>query len=319
MNLRIALVLALAAIAGCSQRRVTDDTWPVVRLGFQRVAPYQAFFVAEEKGFFRSERVRVEASELSNSNVLGQAQLAGQIDGSGFMSFPVLLAMEQNAPGQTSCQLVLPMTAESRFSAVVVPIASEITTPMELRGRRIGTYPSATNVIFATMMVERLFGSPDAARIQQIDPPNQFPLLLSGGVDALVGPDPMPATAVARGIGRVLVYSPDARFVMDPMPVGCATLARAFEDREPEAARRVRRALERAVGFMRDPGNLAEVRAIAARRTGIDADVVAQMGVVEYQLLAEADPRSVQQLSDLLEREKVLVRHVDASRLFGQR
>jgi len=249
--------------------------------------------------------------------VLGQAQVAGRVDGSGFMSFPVLFALEQNAPGQSVCELLLPMTRASRFAAIVVPVASPAKGPEDLKGGKVGVYPSSTNVIFARMMLEKLFGSPDAAQIIQIDPSTQFQLLESGGVDALIGPDPMPATAVARKVGRVLTWSPDAHFVMDPMPVGCATLSKSYAEGQPEAAKRVRRALERAVDFIRDPANHAEVVAIVGRRAGIEAAVAQELGEVDYWKLSEADARPLQALADLLEKERVLSGHVDVSPLLG--
>lgn len=292
---------------------------PVVRLGFQRVGPYRAFFVAQDRGFFRDEHVNVEATEYPSSNLIAQAQVAGRIDGSGFVSFPVLFSLEQASPGQSACQLVVSMTAHSRFAGVVVPAASTLTSPDQLRGRRIGVYPSSTNVIYAQLMLERLFGSRDAATIQQIEPPLALQLLESGGIDALIGPDPMPATAIARGIGRVLVYSPDARFVMDPHPVGCATFSKAFHEQHPDVEARVRRALDRAVDFLRDPANHAEVLRIVAARTGVDASIAPHLGDVDYAKLGELDRHAVQRLADLLERERVLQGHVDTGQLFRAR
>ncbi len=312
---RVTAAFLLLSVAACSHKAPAKADWPLVRLGYQRVGPYRAFFVAQEKGFFREEQVRVEGIEFPSSNVMGQAQLAGKIDGSGFMSFPVVFAMEQDAPGQSVCYLILPMTAQSRYSAVIVPAASKVTTPEQLRGLKLGVYPSSTNVIYAKMMLERLFGSSDAAQVIQIEPPNQFTLLASGGIDALIGPDPMPATALARNIGRVLVYSPDARYVMDPMPVGCGSFARAFHDQHPEAAKRVQRAMEHAVDYLREPKHRAEVQSIVARRAGIDAAVVGQLGDIDYWKLSEADPSALQRLADLLEKEHVLSRHVATAAL----
>lgn len=310
---------AVLLLAASCTRAPSASEWPVARLGFQRVGPYRAYFVAEEKGFFREEQVRVEGTEFPSSNVLGQAQVAGRVDGSGFISFPVLFALEQNAPGQSVCELVLPMTKASRFAAIVVPAASPARGPEDLKGRKVGVYPSSTNVIFARLMLQKLFGSADAAQLLQIDPATQFQLLESGGVDALIGPDPMPATAVARKVGRVLTWAPDAQFVMDPMPVGCATLSKAYADRQPEAAKRVRRALERAVDFLREPANRAEVLAIVGRRAGLDPAVASGLGEVDYWKLAETDARPVQALADLLQREGVLAGHVDVAALLGAR
>jgi ABC-type nitrate/sulfonate/bicarbonate transport system substrate-binding protein len=202
---------------------------------------------------------------------------------------------------------------------MVVPTASKVTRPEELKGAKIGVYPSSTNVIYARMMITRLFGSPDAAQIIQIDPSTQFQLLESGGIDALIGPDPMPATAVARKVGRVLLYSPDAHYVMDPMPVGCASFSRTFATAHPEAAKRVQRAMERAVDYLRDPTHHAEVLAIVARRTGIDEAVVSGLGDVDYWKLSEADPPAVQRLADLLEKEGVLSGHVNTAALLLSR
>ncbi len=306
-----------ATVVACASHVPAEGLWPSARLGYQRVGPYAAFFVAEKKGFFRDERVRVESIEYPSSNVMGQAQLAGQIDGSGFMSFPVVFAMEQQVPGQSVCYLVLPMSARSRFSAVVVGNGSKVARPEDLRGVTIGVYPSSTNVVYARLMLQRLFGSADVARLVQVEPTNQMELLASGAVDVLIGPDPMPAIAVARHAGHVLVYSPDAQYVMDPLPVGCASSSRAFEARQPEAARRVRRAMERAVDYLREPSHRDEVRAIVGERTGIDAAVAQQLGEVDYWKVPEADRLSLQRLADLLQREGVLTSHVDTAPLLA--
>lgn len=313
------LWLALVAACGCARKpKGEHDPWPTVRLGVQRVGPYRAFFVADDKGFFRDERVNVVAQEFPSSNVLGQAQLAGNVDGSGFMSFPVLFSIEQNVAGQSVCFLTLPMSTASRFAAVVVAAGSPIADPAQLRGKKLGVYPSSTNVIFAHMMVEKLFGAEDAAEIIQVDPANALPMLVNGQVDALIGPDPMPATAVARGIGRVLVYAPDAHYVMDPMPVGCATFARPFYDAHPDAVHRVQRAMERAVDYLRDPVHHDEVAAIFARRAGVDQSVVAKLGDLDYWKLTETDRPAVQRLADLLEQHEVLTRHVDTAVLYPE-
>lgn len=319
------LLLLFLVVSGCGQASAPQDTgparedertWPVVRLGYQRTDVYRHFFLAEERGFFRQERVRVEGVEFPSANVMGQALVAGRIDGTAINAFPVIFAMEQNAPGQSVCYLVNKVTRQAHPDALLVPRNSSITRIEELRGKRIATYPGSTLRTYTRLILQRALGSADAATITQVEPGNQLQLLESGQIDATLTLDPIAATAVARGIARVLEPAPLARYVMDPLPGSCSTFSPQFVERNRAAVDRVRRAMERAVDFMRDPAHRGEVRRVLVRRAGIDAAVAERLGDLEYWKLSEIDRDAVQRLADLLQREGALERRVETRSLF---
>lgn len=120
--------LIIAALPGCSYEpprefRVGINAWP----------GYEFLYLAQEKGFYRDERLDVRILEFSSLSDARRAYERGQIDAFGTTVIEVLQAREHSARSPQVVQVV-----DYSNGADMVLTQPGITTSAGLRGKRIG-------------------------------------------------------------------------------------------------------------------------------------------------------------------------------------
>ena len=307
--LSIALAITIL-ITGCSQK--LDK----VKIGYQKTEIYQHLFTAIEKGFFKAEGVEVEPIEFASANLMAEALIAGRINGTGTSAFPVIFSIEQNNPGQFKIYIVNAITRTAFPDYILVKKDSKINSLLELKGKKIGTYPGSTILTYTKVILKRFFDPDKDITIIQLKPELQLQALETGQVDAIFVLEPIASLGVIKGIASVLQEAPLANYVMDPLPGSGSTFSPKFLEEHPKAAEKVKKAMYRALDFLNNPQNAQEVKKILVKWTQMEPEVIERLRPLKYWKLEEIDRDAVQKLADLLFEGGALEKKINTSTIY---
>lgn len=195
-------LVALAVCLGAGNLQA--DEKPVLTMALLPVPDVLPVYVAEEKGYFAAEGVRVEILPVGSAVERDQLMQAGRIDG---MINEVSGAALFNRGG-TRMKIVsyarIPLEGAPLFRVLAAP-GSDVTTVAELADVPIGV--SKNTVI--EYVTERLLAQGGVAREQIVGRsvpvlPERLQLLLAGQIKAATLPDPLGFAAVQAGAVEVV-------------------------------------------------------------------------------------------------------------------
>lgn len=292
----VAVVLAAALVAYLALRK--DEHGPV-RIGYQAIALYRHLFIAAEKGFFADEGVEVELSRHVSANRMMEAMISDQLDATGLTNLQVALAVEGKDPGRFKFANMLVWREKSFPDYILVRKDAGIRTPKDLAGKKMGLHPGSAVKAFSAAVLKHFGVDPDKVAFQELKPGIMESAFVSGAIDAIYCMDPAATTILNTGEARVLVANPMALIFPPPVPISGTALASSLVRDRPDDARRVARALERAIRYMREPGHEDEIANCISKYTEIPKDQVARMNDSEYWTLGEVDVERIQQLADI--------------------
>jgi NitT/TauT family transport system substrate-binding protein len=310
IGLIIMVSLGIIISAGCARKPEK------VKIGYQKTEIYQHFFTAIEKGFFKAEGVEVEPVEFASANLMAEALIAGRIEGTGTSAFPVIFSIEQNNPGQFKIYIVNAITRTAFPDYILVKKDSNINSLLELKGKKIGTYPGFTILTYTKVVLKHFFDPDKEITIIQLKPELQLQALETGQVDAIFALEPIASLGVIKGIARVLEEAPLAKYVMDPLPGSGSTFSPKFLKEHPKAPEKVKKAMYRALDFLNDPQNAQEVKKILVKWTQMEPEVIERLRPLKYWKLEEIDRDAVQKLADLLFEGGALEKRINTSNLY---
>jgi ABC-type nitrate/sulfonate/bicarbonate transport system substrate-binding protein len=301
-NLRGKFVIIAAAVAvvaaaafcwsGCGGHKSLT-----VKIGYLNNTGSLPLFVAEEKKFFTEEGIQEEATPIATSNQLVDALVAGNLHAFPESSAYPVLAVELQSPGRLKIFSASAITRQRPFDVLLVKENSPITKLSDLAGKRIGVFPGSTATSLLRKYLKDSNLEVSGITFVPIPPQTQVGALLEGSIDALHAYEPTAAIALARGGVRKMFGSVYAE-LLEPNLQGVGVVSTRFLREQPEAARKVIRALEKAMSFMRQ--NEAETRQIMGRRLKLE-DRVAQTSVLlDVQPHAELDRVALQKCADML-------------------
>ena len=241
----------------------------VVKIGYLRIVFSFPTFVAQEKGFFAEEGLKVELIPFNSGTAIIDALLAGRIDANCGSSITGHWFAAQTAPdrfkifqlgGTTSSK------ADNTF-VVVVKKDSPIKDLKDLKGKKVGHFPGPTSMELARAVIRTQI-NPEDVIFTQVPPPNMVQALAAGQIDAFFTPEPMGIMAVSKGVGRYLIKAPLTLLKLKRGVPGMAfSFSAKFLKERPEQAKKVKAALDKGVDYIR--GHEQEARPYLVEYTGL--------------------------------------------------
>lgn len=306
----IIIVIGIVAIfVGLILRsRITNETPYTVQIGYLNIVASLPLFVAEEKGFLKEEGVEFKSLPIGTSNQLVDGLIAKNLDCFIEASAVPVLAVELQSPGKMKVFSVSEITSQAPFDALLVKDASPIKSIADLAGKKVGVFPGST----ASRLLKKHLSDKgvdiSAMTFIPITPPNMLAALAEGSIDALHAYEPTTAIALSKGGVRQISGSVYAE-MLSPNPQGVAAVSMAFLQEHPKAAKKVIRALERGMVFMKEHD--AEARKILVSRMKLSEDA-AKRCVFLYMLPhSDIRPEILQKYADMLTELQELGGHVD--------
>lgn len=294
---RLAAVVVPAAIAlACTTNRSSEPP-TTARIGYLNITASLPLFVAEAKGFFTAEGVQIQTQQIATSNQLVDGIVAGNLDAFVEASAVPVLAVELQAPGRLKLFSVSSITKQAPFDAILVLESSPLRSLGDLGGKKIGVFPGSTAANLLRKFLADKGVDVSKTTFIPMPPQNHITALVEGSMDAVHAYEPTTAIALSRGGVRQFYGSVYAE-MLDKNPQGVAAVATSFLQEHPDAAKKVIRALERGMVFMREQE--AEARQILGVRMKLEPSV-ANRSVFLYMLPHnEIDASILQTYADML-------------------
>ncbi len=287
-----------------------------VKVGYLRIVMSLPTYVAQEKGFFAQDGLKVELIPFDSGTAIIDALMAGRIDCIGSTSTTGLWFAAQTAPERLKIFLLYGTTSmkEDNAFSVVVKKGSTLKGLKDLKGKKVGTYPGASSVALARAVIRTQI-DPTTVIFTEIAPPNMIQTLAAGQIDAFFAPEPSGMIAVAQGVGRYLMKGP---LVLLKLKRGIPGAAFAFAakllQQRPEQASKLKACLDKAVDYIRT--NEKEVRPYLVKYTGLPEAVAMSVSFDQWIKLDEYDKRAGQEYFDLLYKEGAYKEWVDTTELY---
>ena len=131
-SILIMLILIIGAIYLFYPR--TEET-KTVRIGYLPIVASLPLYTAQENGYFKEQRVDIEAIQLQTSNQIIEALIRGDIDiGVGLSSVP-FLAAESKDPGKMKVFSVSDLTKDRPFDYIIAD-KEEVASIKNLEGKK---------------------------------------------------------------------------------------------------------------------------------------------------------------------------------------
>ena len=288
----------------------------VVKIGYLRIVMSLPTFVAQEKGFFAEEGLKVELIPFNSGSAITDALIAGRIDANCGSSMTGHWFAAQVAPDRFKIFLTLGVKPgkKDRSFVVVVKKDSPIKNLKGLKGKKVGTYPGATSVALARAVIRTQI-DPEEVIFTQVPPPNMVPALAADQIDAFFTPEPSGMLAVSKGVGRYLMKGPLSLLKLKRGFPGMAfSFSSKFLKERPEDAKRVKAAMYKAVDYIR--GHEQDARPYLMEYTGLPEPVAMACPIDEFMKLEELDKKAGQDYFDVLYKEGAYKQKLDTTKLY---
>ncbi len=267
----VTVLLVCSALGGWAQAPVR------LRVGIIPIVDLLQLFVADAKGYFTEEGLRVETTAMAGGAQIAPAVEGGSLDVGWSNIVSILLARERGfdfvffAPG------AFEVDPHNRVHQLLVPADSPVRSPRDLVGKTMAVNTLANIPYLAALAwLDRQGVAPAQVRFVEIPYPD-MPAALSGKrVDAAVVIEPFAGVALAQGAAWVLDPRPFAVFGRRVL-VASWFAKRSWLDRNRQTAAAFNRAIRKANEFiLRHPG---EARALIPRYTRTPADLAERMPI----------------------------------------
>jgi len=239
LSLGLLVAVIWPTFAGAAEQRVINIGW-TGGSGWTALPDR----IANERGFFEKEGLRVRYIQFQGTNLMLSALLANELDYVTILPFIAAAAMRR-----LPVKIVGSTTKSSGYAIVSRP---DIGNVKALKGKRIAINTFGSSADFAIyqllsrngldpnkdVTLQAIAGSPDA----------RFAALIGGSVDATVVNSPFEYRAEQKGFKTLLSVKETAEFVRIPI-VGLSTTQRKVE-KEPDEIVRVLRGQRAAILFL---------------------------------------------------------------------
>ncbi len=293
MKQTVSLILILALLAGtvlfcgctsapeqreipASQAPAADDAVKspggktVLNIGYQPSTHQLAFMTAYSKGWYNESLSPMGITSVKPFNFPTgapemQAMLAGDLDFAYVGSAPFLTAVA------TGLDAKIIGTVQTQGSDLVLRTGLNYTTPADLKGLRIATFPAGTiqDTILRTWLKEQGLDDTKDVEIIAMGPGDATTAIIAGKVDAVFLPAPSPTTVEEAGAGTVIVQSGE----MEPHHACCVLVASGDMIRNhPDIVREVLSLHQKANEF--NLNNTAEAAGYMAEMTGMNTATI---------------------------------------------
>jgi len=310
-KITIAILIVTALVAGIfllqKDQKRESQTGEKIKVGVVPSAYYLPIFVAKEKGFFEQNGFNAEVVIFNNNSDMLNAFLRGDVDTTA-QSGGSLFPLEATSPGKFKF-----IYGQNNLSySFVVRNDSSIKSLNDLKGKRIGTWPSPTARVFVKLVLKKYF-DPREVEIVPLDFKLLNQALEQKQVDAVFNTDIFTETGIQNGISKYLVKYPMRDEVINPTFNGGGIVSSELIKSNPQKAERIKKSFEQAIEYIRQ--NPEEARKIILKFVSVDEKIALTAPLDDYLKVNEINIDKAQELADILYGEKLMDKAIKFSDL----
>ncbi|MGC9434632.1 MAG: ABC transporter substrate-binding protein [Methanomicrobiales archaeon] len=263
-----AVAIALVLGAGCTGDEQTGPS--DIRFGYQPSTHQVAYMVGEEKGWWSEDLSPYGVETISDFEFPTgapemQAMMAGKLDAAYVGAAPVISALDKGLEAK------IVASVNVNGSGLVVSPDLTYTSPEDLRGKTIATFPPGTiqDTLLRSWLKENGIDPDTDVTIKAMGPGDAMSAMSAGKLDATLLPEPSPTILEERGSGVIVVDSGE----MSPNHACCVlVVSDTLIQNNPDLVKSIIGVHIRATEYSRE--NLDEAATVFAAKTGNEYDVV---------------------------------------------
>jgi len=312
----VALVLLFLVTIVSPNHSVAQDEVKIGYLGFVLALPT---FVALEKGYFQEQGLKVTATLFESGTIITDALITGRVDVQTGSAVIASWLAEQNMPGTYKIFIMYGArkVPQDNTMALMVAKDSPLKGIMDLKGKRMGTFPGIASIALAKAVLRNSFDPDKEITLVEVPPGNIVQVLAAGQIDAYFAPEPFGMIGEAKGVARRLIESP---LLLLNLKTGIPGAPFSFNSRfvkeKPLVAKKVKAAYYKAVDFIYS--NETEARRFLPKYTNLPEPFAMKIPFEYWTKVEEFDKSSGQPYFELLRKEGLFKKDMDTSKLFYQ-
>jgi len=311
--LSVLVILSLVTIFSPNHSMAQDEV-KIGYLGFVLALPT---FVALEKGYFQEQGLKVTATLFESGTIITDALITGRVDVQTGSAIIASWLAEQNMPGTYKIFIMYGNrdVLEDNTMALMVAKDSPLKGIMDLKGKRMGTFPGIASMAMAKAILRNSFNPDKEITITEVPPGNIVQALAAGQIDAYLSPEPFGMIGEAKGVARRLIKSPLLLLnLKTPIPGAPFTFNSKFIKEKPLVAKKVKAAYYKAVDFIYS--NETEARKFLPKYTNLPEPFAMKIPWENWVKIEKFNKASCQPYFEVFKREGLFQKDVDTSKLF---
>lgn len=304
------LVAALAAPA------VAQDK---VKVGVFPVSSSLPFFVAQDRGFFKDQKLDVEMVRLIGGPPNVSGLITNQIDASAVLVTIEGMNANLKKPGVAMYISVNGQNAQYQMEQFVVRKGVAARSLRDLKGKKLMSAPGPANVSMARAVLAAVGLKEGDYTLDQLDMGQHVNAMTAGTFDAGYTLEPNAAIMRQNGVATTLEAGVIAKYILgDPRAnawVAGGVISTDFLKNRPDVAKRYSAAWLKAVDFIN--ANPKEARKHLAKNTFTPDNVVDTVPLVKFTKVADllnTDRQDFQAFIDYSTQLGTLPERVDVSK-----
>lgn len=263
-----------------------------VKIGYRPFTMALPLYVALEEGFFVQEGIDVELIKFEGPTNLLNAVASNAVQATANNALLSTAAAMQ----RTDSFMLYAAQLDTYFHPISFIIArKEIENLSQVK--RMGREPGNS---FSSAVVEKIYKKRGLSVPEFIDVQPQFQLqvLEAGDIDALLAFDPFTTIAVQKGIAHILLEAPQVEVMGDPTVGGPFLISSEFIKKQPNKAKSLVRAIDRAIDFVRANETLA--RSYLPKYVSVSPELAELVKLPDYWKSNELETEIIQGQLDFL-------------------
>ena len=255
-----------------------------VKVGVFPVSSSLPVFVAQDRGFFKDERIDVEIIRLIGGPPNVSGLITNQIDASSVLVTIEGMNANLKKPGVAMYISLNGQNAQYQMEQFVVRRGVTARTLADLKGKKIMSAPGPANVTMAKAVLAAVGLKEGDYTIDQLDMGQHVNAMTAGTFDAGYTLEPNAAVMRKNGVATTLEAGVIAKYILgDPSAnawVGGGVISTDFMKGRPDVARRYANAWLKAIDFINS--NPKEARKSLVKNTFTPDDVVETVPLVKF-------------------------------------
>lgn len=309
--LNLIIVILIVALVFVIVYPQWQESRPVrVRLGCDSTVTATIFFIAEERGFFKDNRIIPELVFFADAHQALDALFSGAIDCG---VFPWHLIFKRIVNNQETVKVFI--SEDFRISlpveALIVKANSKITKLADLRKKKIG-YPIQVREIMPAFLEGAGF-NPKDFNLVEMSNRELINAVVQGIVDAGLILEPERYRAQKTN-AQILLDAPLAKYIISPLPGAAIGYTRSYLEKNRMACVRLKMACDAAITFLDQKPE--EARKILEKYLGYAPDELADCRLPDVQKLVEINKDMIKVFADRLKASGVFTADIDVKPIF---
>jgi NitT/TauT family transport system substrate-binding protein len=290
-----------------------------VKVGVFPVSSSLPFFVAQDRGFFKDEKLDVEMVRLIGGPPNVSGLITNQIDAAAVLVTIEGMNANLKKPGVAMYISVNGQNAQYQMEQFVVRKGVAVRSLRDLKGKKIMSAPGPANVSMAKAVLAAVGLREGDYTLDQLDMGQHVNAMTAGTFDAGYTLEPNAAIMRQNGVATTLEAGVIAKYILgDPRAnawVAGGVISTDFLKNRPDVARRYAAAWLKAVDFIN--ANPKEARKHLAKNTFTPDNVVDTVPLVKFTKVADllnTDRQDFQAFIDYSTQLGTLPERVDVGR-----